>query len=194
MAASARRRLNRSPRWRRSHHVSTPAGWRAARAKAAERFKPDHIRLLLVAEAPPSALHRYFYFPDVTEHDSLFRYVVRLVLGVEPTRSGKAKLLEALRDAGVFLIDLCEDPIASKAELRGCVPGLVERVRRLHPDHLIVIKATVYDAAMWSLREAGLPVVDAMIPFPGSGQQLRFEVEMADALESIGWVAPGLQR
>ena len=32
-----------------------------------------------------------------------------------------------------------------------------------------------------------LPVVDARIPFPGSGHQLEFEHAMGDALDSIGW-------
>ena len=171
--------------------MSSPAEWRALRDEAADRFKLRHIRLLLIAEAPPSALHRYFYFPHVTEHDSLFRYVVRLVLGVEPTRSGKLELLDALGHAGVFLIDVCQEPITSKADLQACVPGLVERVKLLRPDNVILIKATVHDAAFRALSEANLPVVSNMIPFPGSGQQLRFEAEMATALDKIGWVAPG---
>jgi hypothetical protein len=36
-------------------------------------FKPESVDLLLVAEAPPSTLDRYFYVPDVREEDSLFR-------------------------------------------------------------------------------------------------------------------------
>jgi hypothetical protein len=45
---------------------------RARRAEAAARYRPKAVRLLLVAEAPPSALDRYFYFEDVPEQDSLF--------------------------------------------------------------------------------------------------------------------------
>lgn len=51
---------------------------RARRERAARQYKPTKVDLLLVAEAPPSALDRYFYFPDVREQDSLFRYVVAL--------------------------------------------------------------------------------------------------------------------
>jgi hypothetical protein len=40
------------------------------------------VELLLVAEAPPSALDRYFYFEDVPVQDSLFRYVARAILDV----------------------------------------------------------------------------------------------------------------
>lgn len=144
--------------------------------------------MLLVAEAPPWDEERYFYFEDVAIHDSLFRYVVRLTLELEPTREGKAELLAKLRDAGVFLIDLCLDPgHPEKSELRRCAPDLVARATALKPDHIILIKAPVFDAAFARLKRAGLPVVDARIPFPGSGHQLEFEQAMGDALDSIGW-------
>jgi hypothetical protein len=153
-------------------------------------FRPERVKLLLIAEAPPSALDRYFYFPFVTTQDSLFRYVSRLVLHREPTRANKRELLEALRDAGVYLIDLCPEPIRDKAELRICVPDLVKRVEALRPQHVILIKATVFDVAYSALRDAGQPVVGRMIPFPGSGQQRRFETEMGAALASIAWRQP----
>jgi hypothetical protein len=38
---------------------------RKRREEAAARYRPDSVDLLLVAEAPPSALDRYFYFEDV---------------------------------------------------------------------------------------------------------------------------------
>jgi hypothetical protein len=160
---------------------------RSTRQWAARRFRPDRVRLLLIAEAPPAALDRYFYFPQVASHDSLFRYVARLTLGREPTRERKAGDLKSLQDAGVFLIDVCPDPIADPRELRACVPRLVQRARALGPDHIILIKATVHAAAFRALRDAGLPVVDEVVPFPGSGQQLRFEAAMARALRSIRW-------
>jgi hypothetical protein len=79
---------------------------RERREREAGRYKPDKIDLLLVAEAPPTALDRYFYFEDVHTQDSLFRYVCRGVLGKEPDRNGKAVLLGEIRERGVFLIDL----------------------------------------------------------------------------------------
>ena len=62
---------------------------RARRETEAFRYKPDRIDLLLVAEAPPASLDRYFYFDDVSEQDSLFRYVCRGVLGKEEPASGE---------------------------------------------------------------------------------------------------------
>lgn len=166
------------------------ADWRRIREEAAAKYQPRDIRLLLVAEAPPSSLDRYFYFPDVSTQDSLFRYVVRLVLGIEPDRRSKLHELERLQAAGVFLTDLCVDPLSEQSSLRACVPDLVSRAAHLDPDHIIVIKTRVYDEVAHGLRQAGLPIVNARIAFPGSGQQRRFEFEMQAALDSIGWIAP----
>ena len=170
--------------------MSSAAEWRELRAEAAARFKPADVRLLLIAEAPPSALDRYFYFPTVTTQDSLFRYIARLTLGTEPTRGNKAELLDELRNAGVFLIDVSLDPIGDKSELRPLVGSAVHRAEALHPEHIILVKASVFDVMFWPLKEAGLPVVERAVPFPGSGQQRRFEEAMGSALDSIGWIAP----
>lgn len=154
---------------------------RRRRVRASRKFRPDNVKLLLVAEAPPSALERYFYFAEVREQDALFRYVARALLGIEPARDNKRDLLARLREEGVFLIDVSPDPL-SGTPLSHFVPDLVKRVSALAPEKVILIKATVYDAAFWALREADLPVVDERIPFPGSGQQKRFEAAFARAL------------
>lgn len=151
------------------------------RARAARRFRPERVKLLLIAEAPTNGPDRYFYFPDVPEHDALFRYVVRGILKTEPTRSNKRELLGHLRDAGVFLIDLKLDPV-DDTPLARYVPGLVRRAKKLRPEKVILIKASVYDEAYADFVVAGLPVVDERVPFPGSGQQRRFEKKFARAL------------
>jgi hypothetical protein len=166
-----------------------PQKKRTRRREAAERYKPDSVDILLVAEAPPGAPDRYFYFEDVQTQDSLFRYVARSVLDEEPTRENKRELLAKLRDRGVFLIDLKEDPLDG-SPLAASVESLVARCRSLDPRAIILIKATVYDESYGTLKRARLPVVDERIPFPGSGQQRNFENAFAKALES----ARGLTR
>lgn len=155
---------------------------RRRRASAARQYRPEQIQLLLVAEAPPSAFDRYFYFEDVREQDALFRYRARAILQVEPTRENKSDLPESLRNRGVFFIDLALDPVDG-APLADEVPGLLRRIRRLNADKVILIKTSVYDAAFRAMAESGLPVVDERIPFPGSGQQRRFEAAFARALK-----------
>jgi hypothetical protein len=165
--------------------MTTPiAQARRRRADAAARFRPEHVSLLLVNEAPPAALDRYFYFEDVEIHDSLFRHVAEVVLGEKPTRD-KAPYLDELRDRGVFLIDFAIDPIESLDELPPKVPDLVRRCRAIDPEHIVLIKVSTYDYAYDALSAAGLPLIDARIPFPGSGQQTRFKDLFAEVLEDL---------
>jgi hypothetical protein len=161
------------------HHAEAKA--RRRRERAARTYRPTSVNLLLVAEAPPAALDRYFYFEDVPAQDSLFRYVARAILKLEPTRENKAELLARLRDSGVFLIDLKLDP-TDRGSLAAEVPGLVRRVRRLNPEKIVVIKSSVFDLVRGAFLDAGLPLVDERVPFPGSGQQRRFETAFARAL------------
>ncbi|MEQ9616425.1 MAG: hypothetical protein RLN60_00145 [Phycisphaerales bacterium] len=160
------------------------------RLKAAKKYKPSDVRLLLVAEAPPCTLDRYFYFEDVDVQDSLFRYVWQGLSGENAgERSRKPAQLAAMRDAGVFLIDLHEENVSkpSLKVLGACVPGLIERCRAIDPEHIVLIKSSVYDSSYAALVEAGLPVVDERLPFPGSGQQRKFLEGFTDALEEIGF-------
>jgi hypothetical protein len=146
------------------------------RRAAAAKYRPKEVQMLIVAEAPPCDTERYFYFEDVPRHDWLFRYVYEGCYGEKPTRERKAEHLARLRDDGVFLIDLHEENVSqpTAAQLAPCVPGLVERCRGLRAKKIVLVKASVYDAAYSALKKAGLPVVDARIPFPTSGQQRRF--------------------
>src|SRR4051794_21567927 len=86
---------------------------RAARAKAARRYQPERVTLLLVGQAPPDG-DRYFYYENVSTGDALFRYVVRGILRMEPDRANKARDLGELKRRGVFLIDLKPDPVAPR--------------------------------------------------------------------------------
>ncbi|MDQ1699496.1 MAG: hypothetical protein QOG34_1359 [Frankiaceae bacterium] len=144
--------------------------WREA---AAVEFRPGHIATLLVAEAPPSALDRYFYFLDVDVQDSLFRHVIEATFGEKPTRD-KQPWLAALRDQGYFLIDLSPNPFDVPSVLRPLVPQLVDRCAQLRPDRIVLIGARVYDLAYGALHAARLPVVDVRLPIPGYGQRKRF--------------------
>jgi len=148
----------------------------ATRAAAAAKYRPSRVRLLLVAEAPPCTADRYFYFEHVDRHDWLFRYVWEGLTAAKPDRAHKAAGLAALRSEGVFMIDLHEASISAPtlAQLRPCVPGLVSRCRAINPQSIVLIKSSVYDAAFDALVHAGLPVIDARIPFPASGQQRKF--------------------
>lgn len=165
----------------------------ARRRKAAKRYQPKKVSLLLVAEAPPCDTDRYFYFEDVDAHDWLFRYVWEGLTGEKPgDRAHKKGQLAALRDAGVFLIDLHEGNISKPkmADLSPCVDGLVKRAAALKPGAVILIKSIVHDAAYEALADAELPVVDERIPFPASGQQKKFLEGFREAARRSGFRMP----
>lgn len=157
------------------------------RHAAVEKYRPKKIRLLLVAEAPPCDTDRYFYFEKVGTHDWLFRYVWEGLTYEKPEREKKPEHLAALKEMGVFLIDLHEANVSQPklAQLAPEVPGLVKRCKALKPERIVLIKSIVHDAAYAALREAGLPVVDARIPFPSSGQQKKFLTLFREAVGEI---------
>ena len=156
---------------------------RARRLRAAEKYKPDRVGVLLVAEAPPAADDRYFYFEDVASHDWLFLGVAEVLLGRKPARWEKPATLKALQGMGLFLIDLKLDPVDG-SPLQQCVPDLMTRCRALEPERIILIKATVFDAAFGTLRAAGLPVINQRVHFPSTGQQGVFREQFARALDA----------
>ena len=48
-------------------------------ASARNRYRPNEIRVLIIAEAPPCALDRFFYFEDVKKQDSLFLEIMGIL-------------------------------------------------------------------------------------------------------------------
>jgi hypothetical protein len=162
---------------------------RRRREQAAARYRPERIDTLLVSEAPPSALDRYFYFEDVGAHDSLFRHVVEAVLGEKPTRD-KAPYLDELRERGWFLVHMSEHPFRDRSILAPLLPDLTARCEQLAPGRIVVVGAPLYDLVYPALRAAGLPVVDVRMPYPGSGQQRRFLDAMRPVVTDLTATSP----
>ncbi len=119
-----------------------------------ERYRPEQITTLLVGEAPPPSGASYFYLPaplrvaaNIRENRSLpatifYRYFKRL-----PSDTGEYEsMLSALKDRGVFLIDICDEPI----RVRNHPPGLrriVDEIPRFRA-RLAARKLAVEDSAI----------------------------------------------
>jgi hypothetical protein len=164
------------------------------------RWKPDRVRLLLIAESAPDdggdlANRRFFYDDALTGKDGLFREAVRALYDNPTLTSGpntKRPWLEKLKADGVFLIDLAPIPVnyhspSERAAALQCnIKATVLHASELKPDGVVLVKQNVFDLLERPLRAAGLPVLhDSMIPFPGSGQQKRFREGFADALARL---------
>lgn len=166
-------------------------------AERRARWKPQQIRLLLIAESAPDdggdpANRRFFYDDHLTGKDGLFREVVRALYDDPPLVSGpnaKKPWLERLRAGGVFLIDLAAVPVNEfGASDRAAAPSrnVAETTRlatELRPEGIVLVKQNVFDLLSGPIRAAGLPLLhDEFIPFPGSGQQKRFRERFTAAL------------
>ena len=85
---------------------------------AAEKYVPLNTNLLFIAEAPPSALERYFYFEDVQTGDSLWIELMKALYSSEfgitaEERSKKEDWLTKFKNDGYRLIDALKEPVCN---------------------------------------------------------------------------------
>jgi len=86
--------------------------------KARQKFKPNKIKYLLIAETPPkSGSDRFFYFENVEKQDSLFLETMKLLypretelLKPKEIRKRKKEFLEKFKNDGFYLIDSLDQP------------------------------------------------------------------------------------
>jgi hypothetical protein len=74
-----------------------------------QEYRPERVRLLLVAESPPDPRkgdRRFFYAPELTT-DNLYRSVALALYGDEPAFNERDKpaVLKRLQRDGVWLVD-----------------------------------------------------------------------------------------
>jgi hypothetical protein len=148
----------------------------------AYQYKPEIVKVLWIVESPPySNPPRYFYRPELTKHDSLYKEVMKS-LDIIPS-SPKADSLNKFKQLGYFLIDAAKCPIDKKNSrlktqiIKNCSSILQQEVISLEPEKIIIIKATLYNDVYKCLCEIGFDkniINSKPIPFPGSGQQRRF--------------------
>jgi len=162
---------------------------RILQREAAVRYRPKAVKTLLIAEAPPLALDRYFYFEEVFIQDALFWETMKVLYGASTRAEPKRGYLLRFQADGYFLIDALRDPVpegASKSTVQELIVGrrhdILQEVRRLAPQCVILVKATVYDGLYHWLRENGVRVATARIPFPGSRWQSYFRSAFSNGL------------
>ena len=159
-------------------------------------YKPDKIKYLLVAQAPPDNIERFFYYTNVTNHDYLFLGIIGVLypeLKEEFLESGrnadiKNSILLKFKEDGFYLIDLSDLPISyTRLSLRSQLSDLDEKIRKIADEDtkIILIKYDVYDIAFSFLNERFKNVIDGRIPFPSSGYQKGFNTKFIEALELL---------
>jgi hypothetical protein len=158
-----------------------------------EAYRPERIKAIFVLESPPKS-GKYFYNPDGTVHEQLFRAMMEFI-DVNPP--SKQDGLHAFRDQGFIVVDASYAPVndfkgkARDAAILREYDSLLRDLSLLNPRKdvpLILVKANVCKLLAKRLKEAGFLVAnnDIEIPFPGSGRQKGFRDKLAAVVETAG--------
>jgi hypothetical protein len=170
---------------------------------ARRKYKPQTIKFLFVAEAPPKASSgRFFYFENISDKDSLFLETMKVLYPkhyseTKIVRLQKRQFLERFRSDGFYLIDSCDSPMEDSSpsrkrrQIQDSLPSLRNKLRELATDgvKVILISATVYDECFALKREGFNIINDDMIDFPVSGGQAKFREKLGSLLIKHGWVS-----
>jgi hypothetical protein len=163
-----------------------------------ERYRPEKIKVLFIAESPPKSNDdevRFFYNPRQERWDYLYRAVMKAVFtDFEYSPREKDNWLHKFKEHGYYLIDATDYPVndlpsasaerrhkiedAAKAKLAEIAKLLVSK-----STPILLIKKNVFAAFNCPLREAGYNVVNAsFLPFPAQGHQQEFIEKCRDYL------------
>lgn len=162
-------------------------------------YKPEKVNYLLIAEAPPDNLERFFYYENVPHHDYLFLGIAKALYPnlkkrfLESGRRPETKkiILQKFKSEGFYLLDLSESPISLlKNNLSLQLPILIEKMESVvnNDTQIILIKANVYDFAFHVLNRKFKNVINQRIAFPSQGWQPKFQIEFKEALKIANYV------
>jgi hypothetical protein len=152
--------------------------------RARRRYRPRKVKLLMIAESPPSS-GGFFYFPTTIGKDHLFRETMKALEFWpinQPMRRGvdKRSMLRRFQTMGFYLLDTCVSPVDKMrtGDRRKTVltqtPRLVKDVIKARPSHIFIVKSSIFNPVSIALRESGLlPRVlnTGPVPFPSHGNQ-----------------------
>lgn len=169
--------------------------------EARRKYLPEKVTMLLVGEAPPDSLDRFFYYENVKEKDYLFIGVMKILesesvifhyINMGRPANEKRRLLESFKSKGYYLMDLSSVPVGIEQPESHMDEFLSELKQLEDSGHInketpiILIKVNVYDCLYWRLKGEGYKnVVNERIPFPSSGQQRNFAEGFRRAIESV---------
>ena len=161
---------------------------------AAGKYKPDRVKLLWIAHAPPEGGKRYFYFETMSEPpgDSLFREVMRAMARAmgfpDPDIRGgdsKAPLLQRFQACGCSLIDVCKD---LSHTMEYWWPTTRQEICDLNPRRILLVKVDVCGFVrpkLCDMNKYDRLLTTEDVPFPGSGQQTRFHQKVDPLLHEL---------
>jgi hypothetical protein len=168
--------------------------------KIRRRYKPDRVKVLLIAESPPPKADvqssRQFYYADrIRKDDRLFTNTIRalypeaLVVPEPQLEEHKEDWLQRFKQDGFYMIEALEDSqeheVTKKQRqqrIRDALPRLLTRVGEVADQDtgIILIKSNVFDVAAGPLRDAGFNMLNTeLVAYPGHFNQRSYREKLA---------------
>ncbi|MEP1200760.1 hypothetical protein [Tateyamaria sp.] len=138
-------------------------------------FRPDKIKTLLVGESAPAG-GDFFYLG----RGQVYREIKK-ALGLD---------LNEFREAGYYLDDLVLEPInwhtlsERKQMQQQAVPMLADRINAYKPQRIIAFMKGIEEPVKSAISLSGISCPFYAVSFPGNGQQVKFQREIAALLKS----------
>ena len=159
--------------------------------KLREKYKPNRIKCLIIAESPPESEEgRFFYNPECEKWDYLFKSIMEVIFG--HVKGEKGRYLEKFKDSGFYLIDAVDKPINKKSQsernriIRENIENKIKEINELisKDTPIILIKKNIFEIFYKRLYNR-FRVYDKSIPFPSHGRQKEFKEKFREALRKF---------
>lgn len=168
-----------------------------------QRYKPDPIKVLFVAESQPPAANiqssRQFYRSDrIRKDDRLFVNTIKalypeVVAETERAIEGqKEQWLRRFQADGYYMIEALDESLEHEVtkkerqeKIRQQLPALIHKVHTLASagTKLILIKSNVFDVAAEPLEQAGFTVLNTtLVDYPGQFNQRTYREKLRHLL------------
>ena len=168
--------------------------------KLRQQYKPEHIKMLLIAESPPpeadiESSRQFYRAGHIYKEDRLFVNTIRALypeamdIAQQALQEQKDHWLRRLQADGWYMIEALEESQEHEVtkqqrqeRIRSALPRLIARVQKLaEPDtKIILIKSNVFDVAREPLREAGFTVLNTeLVDYPGRFNQKAYREKIA---------------
>lgn len=154
-----------------------------------DSYTPAITQIIFVLESPPAS-GLYFYNPEGSAKEWLFKAMMKDVLEIEPRT--KEEGLEKFAAAGFLIVDATYTPVndldddEADAIILRDFPLLIQDLRKHagSKTRIVLVKANVCRILEPKLRQAGFNVLNQAIriPFPSTGQQNKFRVSVRAVL------------
>jgi hypothetical protein len=168
--------------FRVANRVHDPAE-RRCRETLRRKFRPAHIRLLFIGEAPPVS-GRFFYQCD----SGLYR-AMRDAFRVVDDSIDDGNFLEVFHGAGCYLVDLCPEPVdhldskPRRAACRASEALLARIIAQLQPAMIATVVRSVQGNVVRSASRADWHGAFLHLPYPGRWS--RHRDKFVDALAPV---------